>query len=117
MIFSGNALCDQYMQKDPNEAAVELANRLECSSEKGEDIWKFSFYAVDHPKGILKPGVVRLDNAAGIWILKGLPNNKTMVTYAWHGELLGNFPDFGLNKAWITQGTEVLTWLDKALSI
>ena len=26
------------MQKDPNEAAVELANRLECSSEKGEDI-------------------------------------------------------------------------------
>jgi len=36
--LSGNALCDQYMQKDPNEAAVELANRLECSSEKGEDI-------------------------------------------------------------------------------
>ena len=90
---------------------------IKYSSEKDENIWKFSFYAVDHPQGILKPGVVRLDNAAGIWILKGLPNNKTMVTYAWHGELLGNFPDFGLNKAWITQGTEVLTWLDKALSI
>ncbi|GIR56855.1 MAG: hypothetical protein CM15mP64_2670 [Candidatus Neomarinimicrobiota bacterium] len=90
---------------------------IKYSSEKDENIWKFSFYAVDHPKGTLKPGVVRLDNAAGIWILKGLPNNKTMVTYAWHGELLGNFPDFGLNKAWITQGTEVLTWLDKALSI
>ena len=90
---------------------------IKYSSEKDENIWKFSFYAVDHPKGILKSGVVRLDNAAGIWILKGLPNNKTMVTYAWHGELLGNFPDFGLNKAWITQGTEVLTWLDKALSI
>ena len=90
---------------------------IKYSSERDENIWKFSFYAVDHPEGILKPGVVRLDNAAGIWILKGLPNNKTMVTYAWHGELLGNFPDFGLNKAWITQGTEVLTWLDKALSI
>lgn len=36
--LSGNALCDQYMQNDPNEAAIELANRLECSSEKGEDI-------------------------------------------------------------------------------
>merc|ERR1711935_392970 len=36
--LSGNALCDQYMQNDPNEAVVELANRLECSSEKGEDI-------------------------------------------------------------------------------
>ena len=90
---------------------------IKYSSEKDENIWKFSFYAVDHPQGILKPGVVRLDNAAGIWILKGLPNNKTMVTYAWHGELLGKFPDFGLNKALITQGTEVLTWLDEALSI
>ena len=90
---------------------------IKYSSERDENLWKFSFYAVDHPEGILKPGVVRLDNAAGIWILKGLPNNKTMVTYAWHGELLGSFPDFGLNKAWITQGTEVLTWLDKALSI
>ena len=90
---------------------------IKYSSERDENIWKFSFYAVDHPEGILKPGVVRLDNAAGIWILKGLPNNKTMVTYAWHGELSGSFPDFGLNKAWITQGTEVLTWLDKALSI
>jgi len=36
--LSGNALCDQYMQSNPHEAAVELANRLECSSDKGEDI-------------------------------------------------------------------------------
>ena len=36
--LSGNALCDQYIQSNPHEAAVELANRLECSSEKGEDI-------------------------------------------------------------------------------
>ena len=61
--------------------------------------------------------MVRLGNAAGIWVLQSLSNNQTMVTYAWNGELLGNFPDFGLNKAWITQGTEVLTWLDEALSI
>jgi len=38
------------------------------------------------------------------------------VIYAWNGELLGNFPEFGLSKAWITQGTEVLNWLDEALS-
>ena len=36
--MSGNALCDQYIQSNPHEAAVEVANRLECSSEKGEDI-------------------------------------------------------------------------------
>jgi len=41
--------------------------------------------------------------------------NKTKITYAWNGELLGNFPDFGLEKAWITQGTEVLNWLNEAL--
>ena len=39
MALSGNALCDQYLQSNPQEAAVELANRLECSStEKGADI-------------------------------------------------------------------------------
>ena len=59
---------------------------------------------------------VWIPNAAGVWILDQSSLNKTMVTYAWNGELLGNFPDFGLNRAWITQGTEVLTWLNEALS-
>ena len=90
---------------------------IKYSVRKEKNLWAFSFHSVNHPRGILKSGVVRLDNAAGIWVLKSLSNNKTMVTYAWNGELLGNFPDFGLNKAWITQGTEVLTWLDEALSI
>ncbi len=40
MTLSGNALCDQYIQKAPQDAAVELATRLECTSEKGEDIIK-----------------------------------------------------------------------------
>jgi hypothetical protein len=61
--------------------------------------------------------MVRLNNAAGLWVLNSLSPTKTMVTYAWNGELLGNFPDFGLSKAWVTQGTEVLDWLDEALSI
>jgi para-nitrobenzyl esterase len=39
MALSGNALCDQYMQATPNEAAVELASRFECSAtEKGADL-------------------------------------------------------------------------------
>merc|ERR1711936_327180 len=36
--LSGNALCDQYLQNDPNEASRELANRLECTTDTGEDI-------------------------------------------------------------------------------
>mgnify|MGYP000624169066 FL=1 len=71
---------------------------------------------MDHPKGILDPDHVRLPNAAGIWILAALEPNKTKVIYAWNGELLGSFPEFGLTRAWITQGTEVLNWLDEELT-
>ncbi|MEC9050366.1 MAG: hypothetical protein VYD66_06175 [Candidatus Neomarinimicrobiota bacterium] len=78
--------------------------------------WTFVFTAVDHPQGTLDTDHVRLPNAAGIWILTALEPNKTKVIYAWNGELLGNFPDFGLIRAWITQGTEVLNWLDEELT-
>ena len=84
--------------------------------ENLDDRWVFVFTAVDHPKGILYPDHVRLPNAAGIWILTELEPNKTKVQYAWNGELLGNFPDFGLTRAWVTQGTEVLNWLDEELT-
>ena len=80
------------------------------------DRWVFVFTAVAHPEGILDPDHVRLPNAAGIWILTALEPNKTKVIYAWNGELLGNFPDFGLTRAWVTQGTEVLNWLDEELT-
>jgi len=36
--LSGNALCDQYLQNEPQEASRELATKLECSTETGEDI-------------------------------------------------------------------------------
>jgi hypothetical protein len=90
---------------------------VQYSIEQDEREWTFSFFSVDHPDGSVEPGMVRLDNAAGLWVLTKLSAKQTMVTYAWNGELLGNFPDFGLNRAWITQGTEVLKWLDEALSI
>ena len=50
MALSGNALCDQYIQTNPHEAAVELANRLECSSEKGEDIGMYWLYGFRNVK-------------------------------------------------------------------
>ena len=78
--------------------------------------WIFVFTAVDHPQGTLDPDHVRLPNAAGIWILTALEPNKTKVIYAWNGELLGNFPDLLLTRAWVTQGTEVLNWLDEELT-
>ena len=84
--------------------------------ENSDDSWVFSFTSVKHPDGPVVPDHVRLPNASGIWVLERLSSNQTRVIYAWNGELLGNFPEFGLSKAWITQGTEVLNWLDEALS-
>ena len=79
------------------------------------DSWMFSFSAHKSKMTSMIDGHVRLPNAAGVWILDKTSENSTRVTYAWNGELLGNFPDFGLERAWVTQGTEVLGWLDKAL--
>ena len=79
------------------------------------DSWMFSFSAHKSKMTSMIDGLVRLPNAAGVWILDKTSENSTRVTYAWNGELLGSFPDFGLERAWVTQGTEVLGWLDKAL--
>ena len=84
--------------------------------ENSDNSWVFSFSSVKHPDGPVVPDHVRLPNAAGVWVLERLSSNQTRVIYAWNGELLGNFPEFSLSKAWITQGTEVLNWLDEALS-
>ena len=51
---------------------------------------------------------VRLINAAGQWRLKSINNKLTKVTYIWNGEMLGNFPSWGLKRAWLKQGNEVL---------
>ncbi len=58
---------------------------------------------------------VRLIHAAGEWRLHSLDAENTEVTYTWNGELLGDFPDWALTRAWKTQGNEVLTWLKDAL--
>ena len=80
------------------------------------DSWVFSFSAQKNNNSPSLDGYVRLVNAAGVWILEGMSMNTTKITYAWNGELLGSFPDFGLERAWVTQGTEVLNWLDQALT-
>lgn len=77
--------------------------------------WIFKFSSVNHPAAKLKKGHIRLPNATGIWILEPISLNSTKVIYIWNGELLGNFPNIALTKAWTTQGTEVLTWLDLAV--
>ena len=58
---------------------------------------------------------VRLIHAAGEWRLHSLNNSITEVKYIWNGELLGDFPDWALTRAWKTQGNEVFKWLKDAV--
>ena len=80
----------------------------------------YQFRAVNHENAPLSNSYIRLVNAAGEWRLSPLKNNQTQVTYTWNGELLGDFPDWALSRAWKTQGNEVLNWLleatDKAIN-
>ena len=80
------------------------------------DSWMFLFSSQKNKRNPKIDGHIRLPNAAGVWILDKTSENSTKVTYAWNGELLGSFPDFGLERAWVKQGTEVLDWLDQALT-
>tara|TARA_B100001250_G_scaffold381760_1_gene374346 strand:+ start:378 stop:977 length:600 start_codon:yes stop_codon:yes gene_type:complete len=88
---------------------------IQYEIKQSKNQWIFSYSSIIHPNEISDNNYVRLPNACGIWILNATSKNKTKIIYAWNGELLGNFPNFGLEEAWITQGTEVLLWLDKAL--
>ena len=58
---------------------------------------------------------IRLKNAAGGWILQPVDKNTTKLTYMWNGQLLGDFPDWALTRAWVEQGNEVMTWIEEAL--
>jgi hypothetical protein len=71
----------------------------------------FSWRAVEHARAPVGEAV-RLPRAAGSWLLEPLSPGRTRVTYSWNGELLGDFPDFALSRAWTVQGLEVLKWLE-----
>ena len=59
---------------------------------------------------------VRLVNSIGEWRITHLESNKTEITYTWNGELLGDFPDWALSRAWKQQGLEVITWIQEAVN-
>ena len=75
----------------------------------------YRFHAVIHPKAPLHNKYVRLVQSAGEWHLTPLDSTKTEITYTWNGELLGDFPDWALPRAWKQQGLEVITWLKEAV--
>ena len=83
--------------------------------EQVDDEFIYRFHAVIHPEAPLYSKYVRLIHASGGWRLKSLDSTKTEITYTWNGELLGDFPNWALTRAWKQQGLEVMTWLEEAV--
>jgi len=83
--------------------------------EQVDDKFIYRFHAVIHPDAPLNSKYVRLIHSAGEWRLTPLDSTKTEITYTWNGELLGDFPDWALKRAWKQQGLEVITWLKEAI--
>ena len=75
----------------------------------------YSFTATTEIEISIDDDYVRLINASGGWILHPIDAHTTELTYMWNGELLGDFPDWGLTRAWVEQGNEVMTWIEDAL--
>jgi len=82
---------------------------------KTPDNWEFTFSPVKHINAPLDKKYVRLVNATGKWKLISKDDNQTSVSYTWNGELLGDFPNFALERAWKTQGNEIIHWINDAL--
>jgi hypothetical protein len=83
--------------------------------EQVGDEFIYRFHAVIHPEVPLHSKHVRLIHASGGWRLKSLDSTKTEIIYTWNGELLGDFPNWALTRAWKQQGLEVMSWLEEAV--
>ena len=82
---------------------------------KFSSAWTFRFSAVEHVQAPPEKGHVRLIHAAGEWRLTAINDHETNVSYTWNGELLGDFPNWALDRAWKTQGNEMMEWLNDEL--
>ena len=111
-------ILDKNMVRIMLDMPLFLSNRdyvVQYKKNKKITKWEFSFNAVTHKNAPIDKNYVRLINAAGKWELYPKTKNETLLSYTWNGELLGDFPDFALKRAWKTQGNEIIHWITNAL--
>ena len=66
---------------------------------------------------IEKKDYIRLTDAKGGWIISKIPEeNGIRVIYKWNGDMKGNFPNWAYQKAWLTQGNEIMLNLRKEVN-
>jgi len=75
----------------------------------------YQWTAIEHQNSPVYDDVIRLINAAGEFRLAYISPDSTEVSYSWNGELLGDFPNFYLETAWKTGGTEIMQELRQAI--
>ena len=84
--------------------------------EKNDNIEYFYYNATNNHDISLVDKCVRLTNTSGIWMIESINENQTKLTYIWQGELMGDFPEWALETAWIEQANEVFTSINSFLS-
>jgi len=89
-----------------------IVKYIESHSEKE---FIYSYHSVIHSDVPETKNYIRLVRSTGEWKLSKIGDNQTEVIYTWNGELLGDFPDWALDRAWRQQGVEVFSWLNRAL--
>ena len=75
----------------------------------------YQWTAIEHQNSPVYDDAIRLINAAGEFRLTYINQDSTEVSYSWNGELLGDFPNFYLQTAWKTGGTEIMQELRQAI--
>lgn len=88
-----------------------LADRDYVVEMQGDPL-HFVAMPLPHPE---VPGVVRLPDFAGRWHL--VPSEEgegTQVRYLWHTDLGADIPAWAVQRAWVTQGNEILLRLRDA---
>ena len=73
----------------------------------------YRWTSVAHPDAPPNDGVIRLPKMAGEWKLAPEGAN-TRVTYTWHAEIAGSFPNALLSRARIKAGGEAMKDIEKA---
>ena len=104
-----------YMKIDMPFPFYDRDYLVEYSIFKEPNFASYAFRAIEDERYPALSSCVRLENAAGEWYLEKIDELSTRVSYTWNGDQGPSFPSYALTTAWKTQGSEMITDLEKSL--
>ena len=116
VIISEEVLKDViYMKIDMPFPFYDRDYLVEYSIVKEASSASYVFSAIEDDRYPPLSSCVRLENAAGEWYLEKIDELSTRVSYTWNGDQGPSFPSYALTTAWKTQGSEMISDLEKSL--